>query len=105
MVAEARSPPVGNPPLVARMESVRFGVVPVHPLQNKLTSTFVTCPVPMGVNVCPNHVVVLKPPPEVVISEFCGSPFTSCAEFGVVRRSTLVGTPACKSACVVSVTH
>ena len=42
MVADARSAPVGRPPVVARRESVRFGVVPVHPLQNKLMSARVS---------------------------------------------------------------
>jgi hypothetical protein len=51
IVAEARSAPVGKLPLVALSESVRFGVVPVHPEQNRLMSALVNWPVTPAVNV------------------------------------------------------
>ena len=55
---------------MARIDSVRSGVVPVQPLQNRLTSTFVNWPVLAGVNVCPPQVVVVIPTPEVPSVEF-----------------------------------
>ena len=57
------SAPVGRLPLVARSESVRFGIVPVQPLQNRLMSTWVSRPVRPAVNVWPPHVVVVMPTP------------------------------------------
>ena len=45
MVVTARSDPVGRPPLVALIETVRFGVVPVQALQNRSRSTRVSWPV------------------------------------------------------------
>ena len=53
MVAEARSAPVGSPPLVARrLDSVRLGGVgPVQPVQKRLMSALVKVPVTDGVNV------------------------------------------------------
>jgi hypothetical protein len=64
-VALARSGPVGNPPLVALTDSVRFGVVPVQPLQKRLMSALTSCPERPALNVCPSHVVDVKPKPLV----------------------------------------
>ena len=71
IVAEARSAPVGRPPLVARSERVRLGVVPVQPLQNRLMSVRVSWPVTAGVNVCPPHVVIVIPTPLLLRVLFC----------------------------------
>src|SRR5581483_11585529 len=105
MVAVARSAPVGRPPLVARTLSVKFGVVPVQPEQKRLMSTFVSKPVTDGVNVCPAHVVVVMPTPLLPRVVFCWSRlgFASTTSPGLALRSTLLGTPAWKSVCDVSV--
>ena len=66
-VADARSEPVGRPPLVARIESVRLGAVPLQPLQTRLTSALTQLPLVDGVKVCPNQVVVVTA--IVVLSE------------------------------------
>ncbi len=52
-VAEARSAPVGTgvAPVVARMESVTFGLFAVHDAQKSSTSTRLSCPVTVGVTV------------------------------------------------------
>ncbi len=71
IVAAARSAPVGRPPLVARMLRVRFGVVPVQPLQKRLMSTAATTPERPGVKVCPPQVVVVMPTPLVPSVVFC----------------------------------
>src|ERR1051326_6819025 len=102
MIAVARSGPVGNPPLVARMPTVRSCGVPMHEEQKRLMSILVTCPVPSGVNVCPPQVVAVMPPPEVEMIVFCGSPPESAAEPGCVVRSMPEGVPCWKSDCVVS---
>ena len=70
MVAVARSGPVGNPPLVAWSDRVRFGVVPVQLKQKRLTSALVRFPDRLGVNVWPPHVVVVIPTPEVLSVSF-----------------------------------
>ena len=41
IVAVARSAPVGRSPLVALIDTVMFGVVPVHPEQNRSKSALV----------------------------------------------------------------
>src|SRR5215212_2088692 len=51
IVAVARSAPVGRSPVVFLIETVRFGVVPVQPLQKRSTSTRVNDPLTVGVNV------------------------------------------------------
>src|SRR6059058_1234215 len=47
MVAVAKSAPVGKAgdPVVARMETVKFGMVPVQPEQNRSRSILITGPV------------------------------------------------------------
>src|SRR5436305_6019072 len=105
MVAVARSAPVGRPPLVLRIESVRFGVVPVHPEQKSWTSTFTSWPVTAGIKVCPPQLAVPKLVPVVVPAVFDWSrfgAFTRRTSPGLVVRSTLVATPVWKSAWVVS---
>ena len=52
--------------VVARIDTVRFGVVPVQPLQNIATSSFVSRPFTPGTNVCASHVVVVTPTPTCV---------------------------------------
>ena len=71
IVVDAMSAPVGRPPLVALSESVRLGVVPVQPLQNRLRSTRVIWPVTAGVNICPPQVVIVIPTPLVLRVVFC----------------------------------
>src|SRR3954462_13811620 len=71
MVAVARSAPVGRPPLVARMETARFGVVPVQPLQNRSRSTLVRLPLTPAVNVWPAQLVAFMPKPLLVTTVFC----------------------------------
>src|SRR5579859_3993666 len=100
------SAPVGRPALVARTESVRFGVVPVHPLQKRLISARVSRPVTEGVNVWPPHVVIVIPTPLVPRVVFCWSILGALVRItspGLLVRSQLVKTPARKSACEVSV--
>jgi hypothetical protein len=83
-----------------------FGGVPVQAEQNKSTSTFVAWPDTAGVNVWPNHDVLLKPVPLVLVLVFCWSMagvFVKVTLPGVVFRSALVATPAWKSVCAVSV--
>src|SRR4051794_20030815 len=108
MVAVARSAPVGRPPLVLRIESVRFGVVPVHPEQKSWTSSFTRLPVTAGIKVCPPQLVVEKLVPVVVPAVFDWSrvgAFDRVALPGLAARSRFVGVPAWKSSCVVSVGH
>src|SRR5438046_2073295 len=64
IVAVARSPPVGSPPEVARIETAMLDVVPVQPEQNRLMSAFVRVPFTAGVNVWPPHTVVVIPTPK-----------------------------------------
>src|SRR3954464_13891055 len=71
MVAVARSGPIGAPPLVARMETAKLGVVPVQPLQKRSRSTLVTVPFTAGVNVCPAQLVAFMPKPLFVTTVFC----------------------------------
>ena len=52
IVAVVRSAPVGSPPVVLRIETVRLGVVPVHALQNSwIVSAWTSVPVTPAVNV------------------------------------------------------
>ena len=67
----ARSAPVGRSPLVARIETVMFGVVPVQPLQNRSTSTAVNWPLTPAVKLWPNQAVEVKPKPLLVTDVFC----------------------------------
>jgi hypothetical protein len=71
IVAVTRSEPVGRSPLVARIETVMFGVVPVQPLQNRSTSTAVNWPLTPAVKLWPNQLVELKPKPLLVTDVFC----------------------------------
>src|SRR5258708_8711445 len=96
MVAAAMSAPVGRPPLVARMLRVRFGAVPVQPLQNRLTSTLVSWPVTAGVKLWPPQEVVVMPTPLLLSVAFCWSTvaaFSRMTSPGLVVRSTLGVTP------------
>jgi len=72
-VAVARSAPVGTgvTPVVALIETVMFGVVPVQPLQKKSRSILVAWPVTAGVKVSPPQLVLLKPKPLFVTVVFC----------------------------------
>ena len=58
-------------PVVALMEIVMFGVVPVQPLQNRSTSILVSCPVTPALKVWPAQLVLLKPKPLFVTVVFC----------------------------------
>src|SRR4051812_27770700 len=60
IVPVARSGPVGRPALVARSDTVMLGVVPVHALQNRLASTWVTGPESVGMKVWPDQLVAAK---------------------------------------------
>src|SRR5215470_9342665 len=60
IVVTARSDPVGTLPEVARIETVRFGVVPVQFVQKRSRSTLVKRPVIADVKVCPAQVVLVK---------------------------------------------
>src|SRR6266567_1184643 len=71
IVAVARSAPVGKSPLVALTDTVIFGVVPVHPLQNRSTSALVSWPVTPAVKVWPNQLVEVNPKPLLVTERFC----------------------------------
>ena len=73
IVAVARSTPVGTgvAPVVARIETVMFGVVPVQPEQKRLRSTCVSWPATPAVKVCPAHAVLLNPKPAFVVVVFC----------------------------------
>src|SRR6185295_1825922 len=108
-VTDAMSGAMGTPPLVARRLTVRFGVVPVQPEQKSLRSTRTRGPLTEGVIVCPSQVVVVVPTPLLPRVVFCWLRFstwsTSLTSFGLVVRSTLLGTPVWKSAWVVSVRH
>ena len=87
---------------------MRFGVVPVQPLQKRLMSTLVNRPVVAGVKVCPPQVVVVMPTPLLPSVVFCWSMrsgLRSSTSPGLTARSTFVATPVWKSACVVSVRH
>src|SRR5207248_5361474 len=96
----------GGVRLVALMETVRFGVVPMQLLQKRSRSALVKGPVTAGVKVCPAQLVLLKPKPLLLTVRFCGSmeaAFTSVTSPGLLVRSQLVATPVWKSVCVVSV--
>src|SRR5437016_2173105 len=96
MVALARSAPVGSPPLVLRMDTVRLGVVPVQLEQKSWTSTVVSRPVAAGIKVCPSQLVVLTDVPVVVPAVFDWSilgVFWRMTSPGLVVRSTLLVMP------------
>src|SRR5712671_1331090 len=108
MVATARSAPVGTAglPLVALIETVMFGIVPVQALQKRSTSALVNWPLTSGVKVWPAQLVLLKPKPLLVTERFCWSmdaEFNSVTAPGLPVRSQLVAIPVWKSAWVVSV--
>src|SRR5882724_1855745 len=71
IVAVARSTPVGRSPLAFRIETVRFGVVPVQLLQNRSTSTCVSWPLVPTVKVWPNQLVEVKAKLLAVTDVFC----------------------------------
>src|SRR5689334_4850206 len=70
IVAVARSAPVGAPPLVARMETVMFGLVAVQPEQKSSMSARVSWPLMAAVKVCPAHDVLVMPKPVGLTWEF-----------------------------------
>src|ERR1041385_1851480 len=93
-------------PAVARRETVRFGIVPVQPLQKRSRSARVSVPVCAAVKVCPAQLVLLNPKPLLVTVRFCWSMKSGLASLtspGLALRLTLFGMPARKSPCVVSV--
>src|SRR4029453_4464179 len=95
MVATARSAPVGSAglPVAARIETGRFGVVPVQPLQKRSRSTLDKLPVTPAVKVCPAQLVLVKPKPLLVTVRFCWSRFAGASRTtspGLVVRSTFV---------------
>src|SRR5260370_40386085 len=103
MVVDARSAPVGTAgvALVALIETVIFGVVPLQPLQNSSTSALVSLPVTAGVKVWPAQLVLLKPNPLFVTVVFCWSilaPLKRMTSPGRLSRSQLVGTTRWKAA-------
>src|SRR3954447_4549217 len=107
IVAVARSAPVGTAglPVVARRATVRFGVVPVHPLQNRSRSTPVNEPERPATNVCPAQLVLVNPNPLFVTEWFCWSTtaaLLSRTSPGLVVRSRFVPEPVRKSDCDVS---
>src|SRR5689334_11259199 len=53
----------GTPPLVVRISPTRFGSVPEHAEQKMNTSSRVSCPLTVGVNVWPGKVVEVKEGP------------------------------------------
>src|SRR6185436_14048860 len=96
IVDDARSAPVGKPPLVALTESVRFGVVPVQEEQIKLMSTLLRAPLIPGVKVCPPQVVMLRVPVPLPVLVFCRSRVMGLSRTissTLVLSSTFVGTP------------
>ncbi len=104
-MALARSAPLGKPAEVARRDSVRLGVVPVQPEQNRLISARTSWLLSVGVNVWPPQVVVVITTPLVPSEVFCWSSAALLSRVtlpGVVVRSRLTKTPAWKSDCVVS---
>src|SRR5689334_20607864 len=106
MVAEATMVDVGRPPLVARMSRVTGGFTPEQPAQNRLMSMRGTGPVAVGMKVWPIHCVVVTPKPLLLSDVFCWlmvGALTSVTLPGDDVRSTLLGIPPKKSACVVSV--
>ena len=108
IVAEARSGPVGTgvAPVVFRIESARVGLAAVQPEQNSSTSTRLSCPVTVGVNVCPAQLVFVKPKPVGLTLLFLAAVLSGLARTtfeGLLTRSQLFGTPRCQSACVLSV--
>src|SRR5262249_36851603 len=99
-----------RPALVARIEAVMFGVVPVQPPatppQNSWTSTFASEPLTAGIKVWPFQPVAVKPVPVLVPSVYDWSrvgTFNSVTLLGLPVRSVLFGTPSWKSLVVVSV--
>ena len=83
-------------PEVGRIETLRFGVVPVQALQKRFRSTLVKLPVAADVNVCPAQLVLVKPKPLLVVDAFCWSTFAGARRVtspGLVVRSTFVNTP------------
>src|SRR3712207_1018680 len=103
--AEARSAPVGRLLAAFLMEMTTLGGVPVQDEQKRSSETFVACPVTVGVKVWPNHDVLLKPNAcvSVVLCASRPSDVASVTLPALVVGSVLVGTPAWKSAVVVSV--
>src|SRR5437868_8992654 len=103
MVAVAKSEPVGTSPLVARIETVTFGLAPLQPEQNIARSTEFSWPVTCGWNVCAAQVTFENPKPLLLMLLFCSLGFPRITSPGLVFKSTLNGVPALKSAFEVSV--
>src|SRR6516165_6266933 len=94
----ARSLPVGTgvAPVVARIESVTFGLFVVQLRQKSSTSTSLSLPETVGVNVWPAQLVFVKLNPAGLTVEFCVAVLSDAASWmtpGVLVRSQLVGTP------------
>ena len=73
IVAVARSAPVGTAgvPVVARIDTARSGVVPLHPLQNRSRSMRFSGPLTDGMKLWPAQLVAVNPKPLVVTVVFC----------------------------------
>src|SRR5437870_7765114 len=102
VVATARSEPVGTGglPVVARIDTVRFGVVPVQLLQKRSRSTLVSLPETPGTKVWPAQDVLLNPKPLLVTVRFCWSTALGLARTtspALAVKSTFVLDPAWKS--------
>jgi hypothetical protein len=105
-VAEARSPPVGTPPEVARSEIVMFGFTPLQFAQNSSTSTRFSLPVTVGVNVWPAQLTLSKPNPVGLTFVFRASVLSGLARTtapGLETRSQFPGVPRWKVLCELSV--
>ena len=110
IVAVARSEPVGTGvvPVVARIDRVMVGPVVVHPEQNSSTSTRLSWPLTVGVNVWPAQPVFVKPKPVGLTDGLFASVLSGLARTmlpGLATRSQFVGMPRWSVLCVLSVKH
>src|SRR6185369_11177407 len=105
IVAVARSGPEGTSPLLARIETMTFGLTPLQAEQNIDRSTEVSWPVTCGWKVCAAQAVLENPKPLLLMLWFCSFGFPRITSPGLEFRSTLNGVPVLKSALDVSVKH
>src|SRR6185503_16652822 len=108
IVVVASAAPVGRPPLVALTLTISEVTVPVQPLQNNSTSSLVSVPLTVGMNVCPHQAVVDMAFPELLesttVKSTCSPPtWPSFTSPGLLLMSTLLPVPVEKSPKVVSV--
>src|SRR5438105_345587 len=88
------------------MESVTFGLFAVQLAQKSSTSTRLSAPDTVGVNVWPPHVLLLIAKPDGLTVEFCAAVLSGDASWttpGLPVRSQLAGTPRSNALCVLSV--